>query len=184
MPHFSRIADGIDVRSILGQLEAHPELWDQHTARKIAPGTPHSQMSDIWVRWRALEELREPKDYAEPHFGVWYPAWHALPALQPLIYGLMAQVRCVHLGGILITRIPPGGGIDPHHDRGGWHAEYHNCKVYVPLKSNARCVNVCEGEEIVMRVGECWSFNNLLVHSVENGGSEERITVIVSMRCE
>jgi hypothetical protein len=184
MPHFTRLAEGIDVGPLLCQLNAHPELWDQHTVRKVAPGTPHSQMTDIWVRWRRLEELNEPKDFAEPHFPVWYPSWHLLPAIQPLVYALMAQVRCVHLGGILITRIPPGARIDPHHDRGGWHAEYHNCKVYIPIKSNARCVNVCESEEIAMRAGEVWTFNNLLVHSVENNGAEERITAIISMRVE
>jgi hypothetical protein len=183
MENFLKIADGIDVAPALAQLDARPDLWDQHTTRTRRANTPHAEASDIWVRFRPFDELHEPINYSEPHFPVWYPAWHALPALAPIVYGLCAHVKCVHLGGVLITKIPPGKRILPHADR-GWHAEYHNAKVYVPLKSNADCVNVCEQERHVMNVGEAWFFNNLRMHSVENNGASERITLIVSMRVE
>jgi mannose-6-phosphate isomerase-like protein (cupin superfamily) len=182
--NFVKLCEGIDVSEILAQLNAHPELWDEHRQRKDAPDTPHGEMSDIWVRFRALEELTGPEKYKEPHFAVWYPAWEKLPALQPLVFALMGLVEATYLGGILITKIPPGGKILPHDDRGGWHAEYHNCKVYFPLQSNDGCVNVCEDETVVMRAGEMWTFDNLKVHSVENNGDEDRITVIISMRVE
>ena len=35
-----------------------------------------------------------------------------------------------------------------------------------------------------MSSGECWTFNNLLTHSVENRGDVDRICLIVSMRVE
>lgn len=183
MNHFQLLGN-VDVGPAVRRLNKHPELWNQHRHRKDAQSTPHAAMDDIWLRFRPFAELKEPADYLQPHFAEFYPAWYALPELYPIVFGIMAKVRAVYLGGILITRIPPGGKILPHHDRGGWHAEFHNCKVYVPLKANDRCINRCEDEAVVMKPGEIWSFDNLKVHSVENNGETERVTLIISMRVE
>jgi hypothetical protein len=178
------LLDRINVSEAVRQLDAHPELWNQHRHRKDAPGSPHNQMDDIWLRYRAFQELREPADYLKPHFAEFYPAWHELPAIRTIVRRVFVSVPAVYLGGVLITRIPPGGKILPHHDRGGWHAETMNYKVYVPLKANPECVNRCEDESVVMKPGEVWTFDNLKVHSVENNGETERVTLIISMRAE
>lgn len=183
MKHFELIDSGIDVSPLLSQIAAHPELWDQHGARRT-PGSPHFDVPDIWVRYRAIEELTAAWKYAEPHFAAFYPAWDLLPALKPIVFDVMAKAKAVYLGGIFITKIPPGKSVLPHHDRGPWHAEFHNLKVYIPIQANDRCVNVCEEESVVMRAGECWSFNNLLTHSVHNNGNEDRMTLIICMRVE
>ena len=39
---------------------------------------------------------------------MFYPAWHALPHLRPIVFGLMARLEAVQLGGVLITRVPAG----------------------------------------------------------------------------
>jgi len=94
----------------------------------------------------------------------------------------MQTVKAVELGGILITRIPAGASVKPHHDRGSWHAEFFDRKTYVIVKANERCVNTFEDEEVVMRTGEAYLFNNLVTHSVRNDGDSERITLIICMR--
>lgn len=184
MRNFARVAVGIDVAPALAQLAEHPSLWNAHTHRRDAPGSPHTEMSDIWVRFRDRAELTSPARFAEPHNPVWYPAIAALPALRPIIFDVMRAVEATRLGGVLITRIPPGGRIAEHHDRGGWHAEFYTTKVYVPLAANSRCVNRCEDEAVVMDVGEAWTFDNLKLHSVENNGASDRITLIVCMRTD
>jgi hypothetical protein len=123
MRYFRQIARDLDVAPIIGQLDAQPELWDTIGHRTKPVDSPHAGASDIWLRFRDPAELKHPWDYSGPHVPVFYPAWHALPALHPLVFGLMAHLRAVQLGGILITRIPAGGVIKPHHDRGSWHAE-------------------------------------------------------------
>ena len=35
-----------------------------------------------------------------------------------------------------------------------------------------------------MRAGEAWLFDNLKLHSTVNDGDSDRVTLIVSMRCE
>ena len=181
MIHFQKIG-GYNTYDLEMQLDAHPELWNSHperTTHHVFQGT-----SDIWVRYRDPSELKEPKDYSEPHFPVWYPAWRVLTALRPIVFNLMARVEATHLGGILITKIPPHGEIKPHHDRGGWHAEFYQRKVYVPIKTNLDVTNYCEDEAVIMCRGSAWWFNNLVTHSVVNRGDTERVTLIVCMRTE
>lgn len=182
MKHFRLIRDSIDVAPLLAQLDAQPELWDQHRYRTLIPGGPFAGTSDLWLRWRALDELGAPVTYREPHWPVFYPAWHALPALRPVVADLVSRLLPTHLGAILMSRIPAGGAVMPHHDRGGWHAEFHRTKLYIPLCTNAECVNYCGGERVVMDAGSCWFFDNLVTHSVVNGGETDRVTLIVCMR--
>src|SRR6185295_6575277 len=109
MNNFLKISDGLDVTPLLTAIQRQPDLWDRHTIRKTRPGSPHVQMSDIWVRFRPISELTSPEKFNEPHFAEFYPAWYALPEMASIVFRIMAQVKAVYLGGILITKIPPGG---------------------------------------------------------------------------
>jgi hypothetical protein len=181
---FSRLSAGIPVDVALAELAAQPELWNQHTERTAYQDSPHRETSDIWLRFRDPKERLSPTAVSDPHFAVFYPAWKALPALRPIVFDLMASERAVYLGGMLITRLPPGREVHAHNDRGSWHAEYLNTKVYVILQANDRCVNWCEDERVTMRPGEAWQFDNLKMHGVINGGKADRLALIVTLRCE
>ena len=181
--HFTKIAEEVDIAPLKAELDAHPELWNRHPYRKIADDTPHASMDDIWLRYRPLSELTSTAAYAEPHIPVWYPAADALPAVKPIIYGLMAHVDGEMLCGVLITRIPPGAGIGLHHDA-GWHVEYTE-KFYVSVQSapGARFYCAAEGPEwIEPKAGEIWLFDNRKPHFVQNDSPIDRITLIVCIR--
>jgi hypothetical protein len=183
MRHFEKIAAGIEVLPLRLDLYRQPELWNEHTARTGGAGS-FVGTDDVWVRFRDPAELTSREAFAEPHVPVFYPAWHALPHLRPIVFGLMARVEAVQLGGILLTRVPAGGQVAPHDDKGRWHSTWFNTKAYIPLSSNPGCYNTCADERVVMQVGEAWLFNNLEVHSTVNDGDTDRVTLIVSMRCE
>jgi hypothetical protein len=183
MSAFDLIDSGIETAALLAQVEAHPELWDAHPNRTYE-ASPHYGIPDIWLRWRKLSELTGPEKYNEPHFAEFYPAWHLLPGLHPIVFGLMAKVKAVYLGGILITKIPAGKQVKPHDDIGGWHAHFCNMKVYVPLQSNPDCVNYCADSSLAMQPGEAWYFDNLKTHSVVNSGATDRLTLICCFRVE
>lgn len=184
MKHFHKIAEGIDFSGVQDQLAAHPELWNTNTDRLTRAGSPFVGTSDIWLRYRRLDELTSLDRYREPHFAAFYPAWKLLPTLHHIVFGLMSQVKAVYLGGVLITRIPAGGCVAPHHDRGSWHAEFCNTKVYAVIQANDQCVNYCGDEQIVIKAGEAVTFDNLLTHSVENRGFTDRVTLICCFRVE
>lgn len=185
MKNFLHIASGINVTPLAMAISLQPELWNNHNHRKEFEGTAHACTSDIWVRYKDIGGM--DGDYAKftdgPHESAWYPAYEKLPQVRSIIFGLMAKCEAVRLGGVLITRIPPGGHVLPHTDR-GWHPEYYNTKVYVPLASNPQCVNRVEDEHVVMAAGDAWYFNNTVDHEVINNGPTERITLIVCMRTD
>jgi hypothetical protein len=183
MRHFKLIASNIDVLPLALDLYMNPGLWDAHAARTEREG-PFTGTSDIWLRFRAQDELLSRETYAEPFTPVFYPAWYALPHVRPIVFGLMARCEAVQLGGVLITRVPPGQQVKPHDDRGRWHPEFFQTKAYVPLQTNPAVVSTCGDETCVMAPGSAWVFDNLLTHSTVNDGDCDRITLIVSMRVE
>ena len=183
MRHFQKIAAGVEVLPLVLDLYRQPELWNEHTARTGGAGS-FVGTDDIWLRFRAPEQLTDRAAFAEMFRCQWYPAWHALPHLRPIVFGLMSRVEAVELGGILLTRVPAGCQVAPHDDRGRWHSEWFQTKAYLPLASNPACSNSCGDERVTMAVGEAWLFDNLQTHSTVNEGQTDRITLIVSMRVE
>lgn len=178
MKHFLKIAEGIDVIPLLLELQRQPDLWDANTARKDRPDSPHREMSDIWIR-----HAQSAEQFKTPHFARWCPAFGFLPSIRKLIFDSMSRVQASHLGGVLITRLQPGGRILPHTDR-GWHPEFYNCKLYVVLESNPQCIFRVEEEQVSMRQGDVWRIDNTKEHEVVNDGETERMTLIICMRQE
>jgi hypothetical protein len=179
---FTKIADGVETLPLRLELARNDHLWDQDPTRRTYPGTPHAAMTDITVRYMPPEQLVDLAARKAEHRNVFYPAWHALPALRTVVFGLMARVQAVEIGSILITRLPPGRMIDPHSDAGSWCAEFYNTKAHWTVQGIA---NVwCDEELCAFTAGSVWTFDNLRLHAVENHGDEDRICVIVSMRCE
>jgi hypothetical protein len=186
MRNFIKIVDGINVEPICFSLLQHPELWDERIKRKDDEKSPHRSMSDIWVRYNDDTYAKDSGDYSkfnDLHYPIWYPAINHLPMIRPLCIGLMGKMGATHLGGVLITKIPPGGSIEPHIDS-NWHAKFYNCKLYIPLQTNNKCYNRCEDEIVVMETGQCWYFNNTVDHEIRNNGYDDRITLIICMRVE
>jgi uncharacterized RmlC-like cupin family protein len=186
MRNFQKITTWINVDPLNFLLKKNPELWDANTLRKQSDTSPHRAMQDIWVRYNDDTLPRMTGDYSAfnlPHFPVWYPCINELPMIRTICLDLMNKMGATHLGGVLITKIPPGGRIEPHIDS-NWHAQFYNCKLYIPLQSNIECVNRCEDEFVVMTPGECWYFNNNVEHEVINSGKDDRITLIICMRVE
>jgi Aspartyl/Asparaginyl beta-hydroxylase len=188
MQHFQKIASGLDIAPVREQLDAHPELWNQNDWRKTRPDSPHTGMTDIWVRYNDIErlDLGNPAKFNEEHVPVWYPAWDKLTALKPLVFELMARVYGEMLGGILITRIPPGATLAPHVDH-GWHVEQYD-KFYLSIESapgaNFFCRHDGVTEALCPEPGDIWLFDNRREHWVENTSDKERITVIICIRTQ
>jgi mannose-6-phosphate isomerase-like protein (cupin superfamily) len=178
---FVQLASGVDVVPVMLELARASHLWDRNPERRLYPGTPHAAMTDITVRYMPEADVTMEARRTE-HRNVFWPAWHALPSLRPMVFALMTRVQATELGSILITKLPPGKAIEPHSDAGNWAPEFYNCKCHITLAGSA--LVRCEEDAVVMRQGDIFTFDNLLTHSIENNGDCDRIVVIVSMRCE
>lgn len=179
-----KIAQGIDVIPLRLSLLLQPELWNHHNERKDFEGSSHKETSDIWIRYNDPKNLSQGYEkFTSEHESIWYPAYKKLPHLRPIIFGLMARCEATRLGGVLITKIPAGKCILPHADS-GWHPEYYNVKIYVPIQTNNKTINHVEDESVIMNEGDAWYFDNTKIHSVENNGMDDRITLIICMKVE
>jgi hypothetical protein len=181
MKNYLKIADHVDVLPLLLELQRQPQLWDRNPAR-LNPQGPHAQTHDIWLRYKDETENVASGDYTSfraPHESVWYPAYYALPAARPLIFGLMSRVEGEALGGVLIYSVPPGARILPHVDH-GWHVEHFE-KFNVCLQSNpkARFIFRSNGEEMVAQRGDTHHFFNTVEHEVVNDGEDDHIVMTV-----
>ena len=175
------VASGVDVKPLQEQLQAHPELWNQHRERTEFYGTPHGDVSDIWVRYNAWANYTgDWPAFHNEHESAWYPVVHTIPAVWSLVRKVVRHVGGGKLGGVLITKIPPGGEVAPHID-GGWHASHYG-KYAVQLQGNAQQVFGFEDSELRPEPGDLYTFDNSKLHWVKNDSDSDRMTLIVCIR--
>lgn len=183
MKNMMHVASGIDVAPLVLAIKRQPWLWNQYSVRREQYNSPHGKLSDIWVRYNAWENYNEEEGrerFNDEHDSVWYPAYDALPEVSPIVFGLMASLQGERLGGVLITKIPPGGICEPHIDT-GWHAEYYD-KYAVQLESHPLQAFHFEGESFSARPGDVYWFDNSQTHWVTNESDFDRMTMIVCIR--
>lgn len=194
MKYLRKLAEiGPDIGPIQAELAAHPELWNQYTLRTEGYAPAHNEVSDIWVRYNAWEEylrLKQvpgmPSDVAvmqfvwAEHESVWYPDSEKLPHLKSFIFEAMRYWEGERLGGVLITRIPPGGSVAPHID-GGWHAGYYE-KLALQIHSAPGQVFWYEDGEFECEPGTIYAFDNSQPHAVYNRSDQERVTCIICIK--
>lgn len=181
-PSIQHVAAGLPVDALIRQLDAAPELWNEHTLRTDRYHSPHSDVSDIWVRFNAWENFDgDPVKFTStPHTSVWYPGVAKIPAAWSLARKVIRFVGGHKLGGVLITRIPPHGEVKPHIDS-GWHASNYE-KFAVQIKGNRDQVFYFEDAELRPEPGDLYAFDNSRLHGVRNESNDERITLIICLR--
>lgn len=175
------LASGFEVAPLVAQIDRSPDVWNRHTMRTEAYETPHSAVSDIWVRYNAWEHWTgDVAAFNGPHVSSWYPVADEIPAVRGLVDAVVAHVGGGALGGVLITRIPAGGEVKPHVDH-GWHAGYYE-KFAVQLKGDPRQAFCFEDSRLSPDPGDLYTFDNSKLHWVTNDSDAERITLICCIR--
>ncbi|MFZ6874223.1 aspartyl/asparaginyl beta-hydroxylase domain-containing protein [Undibacterium sp. Di27W] len=179
--NFIKIAERINILPLQMSLIRQPELFGKRTFRSDSYASPHLQMTDIWVRYNAYDNLQKDQDkFNDVHDSVWYPEASAIPQIRPIVNWLMSHVEGERLGGILITKIPPGGRIESHVDS-GWHAEYYE-KYYIPIQNDEGAIFGFEDGVIEPSLGEVYWFSNRRPHWVINNSKRDRIALIICIR--
>jgi len=138
----------------------------------------HNDMTDIWVRYNDISNFGE--HFNDEHTSVWYPIITQIPEVLPIVMGIMQGCHGERLGGVLITKLPAGGRIEPHIDE-GWHAEYYQ-KFYVAIQNDKGCLFCWDDMTVEAEVGEVYEFDNSVNHWVENNSDRDRIALIVCIK--
>lgn len=186
MKNFQRIAAGVVVMPLLHAVQRQPELWNQHEWRTKYEGTPHVDVSDIWLRYSSPQatldtgNLQPVVDDMKPIF---YPAWEKLPQARSIVFDLMHMLGAYELGRVLITKIPPGGVILPHRDAAGAYTDTKDgARYHVVLQGLPGSVFRCGEEKVNMMTGEVWYFNHREEHEVTNNSADDRIHLLIDSR--
>lgn len=169
------LSQTIDTRPLLAELEKYPNLWDQNNLRTTFENTPHSEVSDIWLRFNSMDSTNIPDEKE----AIDYAAYHMMPIFRKTVMAVLAYVGGERLGRVLITKLPPGGRITPHADQGG-SPEYYE-RFHVPLQGGGWFR--CQEEVVRMKTGDLWWVQNLVEHEVLNDSNQDRLHLIIDARC-
>lgn len=194
MKNFLKMAEGIDVGPLLYAIMRKPDLWNQFSIRKtFNMHSVHKIADDILLRYNRYEKNEDLSEKACIDLeAVDYPAFAQLPEARPLIFSLMARVQGERLGRALIAKLRPGISIGPHTDIIPQVSEeskkmippavYYD-RYHIVLKSSAGNIFRCGDEKVHMATGEVWWFDNTKEHEVINNSMDDRIHMIIDIKC-
>lgn len=165
---------------LLHQIQRQPELWKADTYLRDYPQGPFGDTETIFLRFppASVSELEQGKK--DQHECVWMDGAIYLPAARKHLFDLMALTEGERLGRVMINKLRVGGRVYPHADT-PVHANYWD-RYHFVLQSTPGVAFRCGDEEVWMRPGEVWWFQNALEHEVVNNGETDRIHMIVDIR--
>jgi quercetin dioxygenase-like cupin family protein len=178
MKNILTIARGINIFPLLLELQRQPQLWNKNRARTESPTSPHREVDDIWARFGDTAEALQ----GLPHQSLWMEAADLAPEIKTHSRAVMSLVRGDALGGVLITRIPPGKQVYPHVDP-GWHAAEYD-KFALQIAAHPQQAFCYEDGQHITAAGDLFWFNNQEKHWVINDSPCERITMIVCVKLD
>jgi hypothetical protein len=179
------VTKSLDVLPLQKELLANLDEFDKYDYRRTFPNSPHAQMNDIWARYNDVipfEAKGSLEGFEAEHDSIWYPVIDKIPSVKNVVFDLMRIVDGERLGGVLITKLPPGGHIARHTDA-GWHAQYYD-KFYVPILNSEGSTFGFDDGIINPDLGDAWWFDNSNPHWVDNKSDTDRIAMIVCIRTE
>ncbi len=80
---------------------------------------------------------------------------------------------------VMLARLAAGGKIDPHSDIGVSNHLAH--KIHVPLQTNEGVRFRVGAGNFRLEADKAYELNNVAVHSVVNGGTEDRIHLVFEL---
>lgn len=190
MRNFAKIAEGVNVIPLLNALYRKPELWLADDFLRKFPQGPFGETDTVYLRFQDKVKVKTDKQLAlytqnklaghDLHECPWRPEVNELPEARAHIMALATSMGATRLGRCMINRLVPGGRVFPHADS-KWHAEYWD-RYHIVLQSEPGNVFRCGDEQLWMRPGEVWWFENAIEHEVTNNSASDRIHLIVDLR--
>ena len=94
----------------------------------------------------------------------------------PYIMQVMASIGAVW-GRSRLMGLGAGADVPPHIDSHYyWRTHW---RIHIPVITNPSVSFTCGGESVHMKAGECWVFDSFRAHNVRNGGTEQRIHLVL-----
>jgi hypothetical protein len=94
----------------------------------------------------------------------------------PYVMQAMAAIGSVW-GRSRFMGLGAGADVPPHIDSHYyWRTHW---RIHIPVITNPQVTFTCGGETVHMHAGECWVFDSFRAHKVHNGGTEQRVHLVL-----
>jgi hypothetical protein len=176
MKYFRRIKHNIDVQPFLDEIASIPDAWDLSTGRqdKIAV---QREAQAIPLRGLVKSKIGDRKR-RDVHESRYTTSSRKFLVARAFLESFAAE-QDTELGRGKIVRLMPGRRVYPHIDRGEYYLVRD--RYHLILQSQAGSYLKAGDEEVRMREGELWWFDNNAMHEAHNDGDVERIHMIFDM---
>jgi aspartyl/asparaginyl beta-hydroxylase (cupin superfamily) len=170
------VRSGIDPRPFLDEIAHVNGAWEAATGRQDKIAVQREALAI------PLRGLRKSMIYGRPRRDVHESRWTTTSDAFPLARAFITDVAVrldADLSRAKIVCLPAGRVVYPHIDRG----EYYRFRgrYHMVLKSTAGSWMKAGDEEVRMREGELWWFDNDQMHEARNDGDEDRIHIIFDL---
>ncbi len=176
MQYFRKVHDEIAVAPFLEEIAALADVWTGQAPRQ--PSAPVQREAPAIVLRGLRKSLQGDRPRRDVHASRWTTGSARLPGCRRFLDMFARSQNCL-MGRAKIVRLPAGGQADPQVGRGAYYRlrdRYH-----LVLGSAVGSVLRAGGEEVRMREGELWWFDNKQVHEVINEGEEDCIHFIFDL---
>lgn len=176
MKYFKRILNNVPTEPLLNEIASVDDAWAQVTGRQDKIAVQREALAI------PLRGMRKSMMYGRKNRDVHESRWTTVSESFPLARAFITDVATrldADLSRAKIVCLPAGRVVYPHIDRG----EYYRFRgrYHMVLKSTAGSWMKSGGEEVRMREGELWWFDNDQMHEARNDGDEDRIHIIFDL---
>ena len=176
MQYFQRVRSGIAVQPLLDSVAGVDAAWDLQTGRqekvrvqREAQAIPMRGLRKSCLYGRARRDVQESR---------WTTGSKRFPVLRHMLQSIAEDLEA-DLGRAKLVLLPAGRRVYPHIDRGRYY-QLHD-RYHLVLRSSSGSWLRAGDEEVRMREGELWWFDNRQIHEARNDGSEDRIHLIFDL---
>ncbi len=176
MKYFRRLRSNMNTQPFLDEIESLPEAWSLSIGRQKKIKVQR-EAEAIPLRGLVKSKINGRKrfDVHESRFTT--TSRHFVGACAFL--KAFAKEQKAELGRAKIVRLMPGRRVYPHIDRGAYYRPRD--RYHLILQSPTGSYLKSGDEEVRMREGELWWFDNKQVHEAFNDGGAARIHLIFDM---
>src|ERR1700691_3075186 len=174
MKFFRLIRSGIEIAPLLTEIQAKQEAWLLNTSRQDKVQVQRDT-NTIFLRGHVRRPDLQVNENQESRFT---DTSKSFPRAVALMTSFAKEMNA-HLSRATIVRLKPKSKVFRHVDAGSYY--FVRDRYHIVLYSSAGSVMVSGNEQVRMREGELWWFDNKQYHEAHNESEEWRIHYIFDL---
>ena len=174
MRHFTKIAQEVNIRPLLEELDAAPEMWLADTSRQRKVRCQRNTCS-IFLRVARKPLPPGARNANDVHESRIARSAGKFPCALSYCESVADDLGGT-LGRATLVMLLPRGRVFPHVDTGAYYRIRD--RFHLVLRSTRGSPLAAGDETVVMRPGELWAFDNKARHWADNPSEEPRVHLI------